>query len=500
MAKTLFKSSDKSNFILNMTEDQYAKIAAFAMFAACAATSVATIIPEVNDSISYNAASTGLTISGVFGMIAAVVALLKKYIKGSLLVPVLAFGAMLGWGALSLANSYDTDISLYGFPQRGEGLLAIMYYFGFFVAAASVRREKAARFMLYAITGVGLLNAVWAMIQIFTGKLLFYSYTDISLAVMAVTPSGLAQSPVFLSMLLCLAMAAALTISAVDENRMFRISAACCAALFAFVMVFTRTFAGICGVVLGVIAGTAIVIVRKRPKLKLLSVLAVVLAAVLGIVIAGTVKSGVFGGYHLYDGYIIWSDDAYQRVSSSGNYNQNTVEIEDTLDVYTYLNEKTFDIIKDEPAFGTGPEQLVYPQLYTRGGLAESAPVEDYIDINKGTFDKVYNEYLYTAATRGIPSALLLIAVLISVFLISRKKLREDKSGISTGYFLITVCGILMFLITCSNITSSPVLWVCAGLACAQFTAAPKVRKAKKTAEQAENKDEAKADEAEKDA
>ena len=481
MAKQLFKSSEKSNFILNMTEDQYSKIAAAAMLAACAATSIATIIPEVTDKIGYNAASTGLTISGVIGLIAAVVGLLKKYIKGSLLIPILAFAAMVCWGAVSAFNSYDSEIGIYGFPQRGEGLLALMYYFGFFTAAASVRREKAAKLVLYGITCIGLLNAVWAMIQIFTGELIFYSYTDISVLVMATTATGLAQSPIFLSMVLSLAAAAALTISATDEKKVIRIAAAVSAALFGFVMVFTRTFAGICGVVLAVIAGAVMVFSGKRPKIRLIPVIAVVLAAVLGIVIAGTVKSGTNDGYHLYDGYILWSDDAYHRLSSSGNYNQNTVDIEDTYDVYTYLNEKTIDIIKRDPALGTGPEQLVYPQLYTRGGLPESADTKDFIDLNKGTFDKNYNEYLYTAATRGIPSAILLVIVLISAVFIGKKKLRGDKSGLSTGFFLITLSGILMFLITCSNITYSPIFWVCAGLCCAHFTAEKKSKKPSKS-------------------
>ena len=479
MAKTLFKSSEKSNFILNMTEDQYSKIAAVAMLAACAATSIATIIPEVNENIGYNAVSTGLTVAGVIGMIVAVVSLLKKYVSGPLLVPVIAFAAMVGWGAVSVAYSYDTEIGFYGFPQRGEGLLAIMYYFGFFTAAASVRREKAAKIVLYGITGVGLLNAAWAMIQIFTGKLIFYSFKDISVFVMAISPTGLSQSPIFLSMVLCLAMTAALTICAADQKKALRISAGACAALFAFVMVFTRTFAGICGVVLGVIAGTAMILIKKRPKVRLLSVLAVILAAALGIFIAGTAKSGSNDGYHLYDGYILWSDDAFQRLSSSGNYNPETVDIEDTYDVYTCLTEKTIDIIKDAPAVGTGPEQLVYPQLYTRSVLPESAAPVDYISYNKGTFDKNYNEYLYTAATRGIPSAVLLILILLSAVSIGRKKLREDESGISTGFFLITVCGILMFIITCSNITFSPIFWVCAGLTCAGFKPAPVVRKSK---------------------
>jgi phage shock protein PspC (stress-responsive transcriptional regulator) len=468
MAKTIFKSSDKSNFILNMTEEQYAKLASYGLLAACFTTSAAAAIPEFTDSVTYTVAATGLAVSGVLCLILAMISLVKKYVGGRLILPVAAFALMVGWGAISLAKSYDTNVGFYGFPQRGEGLLALIFYFSFFVTAVTIRRDKGFSTLLGGIIGVGLLNAVWAMIQIFTGKLLFYSYTDISPNVLAVTPAGLSQSPIFLAMVLSLSLTAAVTVSASSDSRKKRIITALSACLFAFVMVFTRTLVGVCGAAIGVIAGFAAVFMMKKPKIRLLWVLAVLLTAVLGIVIAGTVKKGDdASGYKLYDGYILWSDDAFQRASASGVYDPRALEIDDTYDVYTYLNDKAINIMKKDRLFGTGPEQLVYPQIYTRGSFPETADVTDYAMANSGTFDKVYNEYIYTAATRGIPSLLLMFFVLFISLKSSWRKFAGSRDGINTAFLLLTLCGALIFLIGCSNITFSPIYWACVGAACA---------------------------------
>ena len=57
MAKTLLNSSEKSNFILNMTEETYSKLASIGLFAACFAVPLFTILPEVDSAHTYSAAS-----------------------------------------------------------------------------------------------------------------------------------------------------------------------------------------------------------------------------------------------------------------------------------------------------------------------------------------------------------------------------------------------------------------------------------------------------------
>lgn len=474
MAKTIFKSSEKSNFILNMTEEQYGKLASVGLVAACFTTSLFTILPTVSDTATYTFSAAGLAVSGVICMILALIALVKKYISRRIMLPAAAFGAMLLWSVVSMIFSYDFNVSFYGFPQRGEGIMALIYYFSFFITAASIKRSKSVSVLITGVIGIGLLNSIWSLIQIFADKLSYFAYLKISPYINTPAASGLAQSPIFLAMLLSLSLTAASADCILTESKKRRIFDIFCICLFSFVLIFTRTIMGAFGVAFGIAAMIITAIKGKVSKKRLLSVLVIVLSAIAAFIIGATIKSGAKDGYKFYDGYILWSDDAFQRIGSSGIYNTNRVDIEDPLDVYSYLNGETLKIIKKYPITGTGPEQLVYPQIYTRGDFAEDAPVSDFAALNAGTFDKVYNEYLYTAATRGIPSLIALLTVIVSVLLIVRRKNKGIYSQIDLTTGLLTICGTLAFFIGCSNITFSPIFWACAGAACTELNESSK--------------------------
>jgi O-antigen ligase len=81
----------------------------------------------------------------------------------------------------------------------------------------------------------------------------------------------------------------------------------------------------------------------------------------------------------------------------------------------------------------------------------------------------VYNEYIYTAATRGIPSLLALLAVILPALCISFKAMKKKRTAESTALFILTLSGALLFLIGCSSLPFSPVYWAIAGLACADL-------------------------------
>ena len=94
----------------------------------------------------------------------------------------------------------------------------------------------------------------------------------------------------------------------------------------------------------------------------------------------------------------------------------------------------------------------------------ENSDINAVISMNKGTFDKVYNEYLYTTATRGIPSLIALVVIIVSVLLAGIRKLKKSPSENTVCTFMIFISGIIIFFIGCSNITFSPVFWTIAGL------------------------------------
>ena len=104
MAKQLFNSSEKSNFILNMTEEKYSQLASYGLSLTCFTTAVFAVIPEFIDKLSYSIVSGGLAISGVICMILALIGMIKKYIDFKN-ISLWGFVFMLIWGIVSLINS-----------------------------------------------------------------------------------------------------------------------------------------------------------------------------------------------------------------------------------------------------------------------------------------------------------------------------------------------------------------------------------------------------------
>ena len=78
MSKQLFNSTEKSNFILNMTEEKYSQLASFGLASACFTTAIFASIPEFVDKLSYSIVSGGLAISGVICMVLALIAIVRN--------------------------------------------------------------------------------------------------------------------------------------------------------------------------------------------------------------------------------------------------------------------------------------------------------------------------------------------------------------------------------------------------------------------------------------
>lgn len=463
MAKQLFNTTEKSNFILNMTEEKYSQLAAYGLSAACFTTAIFAVIPEFVDKLSYSIVSGGLAVSGVACMVLALIGIMKKYIDCKKNLPLYLFAAMIVWGVVALVNSYSASTAFYGFSGRGEGLLAIIFYFGFFITAMCVRQEKTIEIIVNSLIASGILHSIFGLIQVFTGKLSHYRFASLKIKINAA--SGLAQSPIFLAMVLNLALTAALVTAVLTDSKKRRIFCIISACLFSFVMMFTYSLMGIVGIILAVLSAAVSVLIKKSPKIRLVSLLSGILPAVLSVIIVNTGAIGEISSYKLYDGYTLWWADSYMRLSASGIYDKDNLDISDTMAVYKYLNNKTSGIIRKYPIAGTGEDQLVYPQLYTTAGLdPESTDINSIIAVNKGTFDRVYNEYLYTAATRGIPSLIALVGLLVSVLVTGCKKIRKSPSENTICTFMLFVCGIIIFFIGCSNITFSPIFWTVSGL------------------------------------
>ena len=452
MAKTLFNTSENSNFILNLTEEKYSKMASVSLILPCILISLATIPCEFNiEEISYPIISGAMAICGVICMIMSIIAFIKGYVSKKKLIPVLSFGAMILWGVISLINSYDKAVSFYGFDGRGEGLLAIIFYFCFFVTASAISLDKFKTRVFDAVVISGAINSFWAILQLFAIVPNTYDYVS-SDNVNAV--SGLSQSPIFLAMILCIALVTAIIGGICFENKKRRIIYTVCAVIFSFVIMFTYTLVGIVSLVLGLISGIVTIVVKKSDKKNFVKILGMTFASICAVLLVNSGAVSESGAdYSLHDGSIMWFD-SFNRLGSSGNYNPELFDVNSTSDVYSYLTSETLDIIKENPLVGTGIENLVYPQLHSSLKIIE----------NNGTFDKNYNEYLYIMATRGIPSFIAYLAIIVSVLCIGVKRLKTEKGDIYTYLSLCAViCGSVIFIIGAGNIAFSSIFWIFVG-------------------------------------
>ena len=451
-----------------MTEDQYAKLVSGGIMAACFAVPLFTIPPELTRSVSYALTMGGLAVAGVFAMILALIGLMKKYISGKSIVPVAAFGVVVLWGVISMIAGNDFGIGMYGFTGRGEGVLALLFYFSFFTMCASAKREKVLSSIASGLIFSGLFHSIFALIQVFGKSVGFYRYADLRVRINAA--SGLAHSPLFLAVYLTFAMIAALFGIGFFKEKWKKIIAWAALCLMSFIMVFTYTFIGFCGLGLALIALFIAVFAGKALKLTLTAALGIVVPAVLGIVLVNAGAIGSISSYRLYDGRLLWWADSYIRLSASGDFDPERIDIDDTYDVYATMNAKALRIAGEDPLTGTGPDQMIYPQIYkTDFGDDIDRDLNDIIALNKGAFDRVYNEYINVAATRGIPSAIAVAAVLILSIaggISSAKKRRSWQPVMATA---ITVTGALLFLICCSSMAFAPIFWCTAGACCAVF-------------------------------
>ncbi len=462
MAKTIFNSSEKSNFILNMTEEQYSSLASKGLLAGLFGVPLFTLIPEISGNTGfYSLTASGLAIAGVICMIFALIGAMKKFINKTAVFPICIFGFIFLWGLISALASDYMQIGIYGYDGRNEGLMSLMFYLCIFVTASSLKRRKAVETVMNGIVGLGLLNSLWSLYQIASSN---GHYTMVSLRNKINAASGLSHSPIFLAMILTLCLIAAVVSYAVTDSKKKRVFLLVCSCLFSFVMMFTYCFIGIVGAALGVIAVFAAVIKAKAPKIRLLSVFSVILPAVLAVLLVNGGIVGDSGKYTLYDGQIFLWADSYMRISASGQPSSETLEL-GTYDTYATLNSKAMNIVSLHPVTGTGPDQLALSQLYNFDNFPEGTEYEvtDIVSQNKGVFDRVLNEYIYTAATRGIPSAVALVLLLIAVIVSAVKNLKESKDKTKGVMTACTICGALILLIGCGSTTFTPLFWTIAG-------------------------------------
>lgn len=494
MAKTLFHSSERSNFILNLKPERLrqlcCRVCMLSMLLLGGSMLLTELTQDVYGSLSDAISSGGAkgtfaylvlllrsvsamsAVGGVLALIFAFIALMKKQfdpkraaLPGALLCGIL----ILGYGSALL--SFDTNAALLGMDGRGRGVLALLFWGAFFVICSQLHRREAERLGVW-ITGYGLAQCLFALFQILPIRLpSSYDHMFPRLLVNVYLPSGLSSNPAAFAMLLTMLGMLALPMALYSREKKTRIYYTVGAGTFLFFLPRTQCLAGLVG--LGLMAVTGLVLGLRKGACKPGRTLAAVgLCAVLGFgtaALAPLVNDSKFltseedtalsAGYHLQDGSIVFLDGTY-RNDVCGQYSrqdaQGKFDLEQPLSIYPYMWEQAVRTIEKYPLLGTGADNYIYAQLRTSYTIVQNANI----------VDDPYNDYLYQAATRGIPALLLYLALAAVSLIRGGKAYKKGRAPIGLGallgaggYLLTAVCGI-------SALPVTPLFWMLLGLCC----------------------------------
>lgn len=492
MPKTIFHTTEKSNFILNMDLDKYRAFCVKLIAALLIAVAFSQMVfqlsaPHVLDfssmiaeggfggflalmAVVFRSVATFFSIFGVFTLIAMVIGMMRMQFSKSTAVPYGITLAMLLWALISVFHSFSIRDALFGQDGRDEGWIAMWFYASLLYLGSMLRRKENLCRMMNVVMGIGLVQCLWGLIQSlpvdfpneysFIGPLL---YENLHL------PSGLTDSPItyamLLSMLLCIAIPAAIC----SKEKKQRVFALVSAGFSMLMLLKTQTIASLIGAACAMLLAVVLFVVHHKKAVGKAWLVPTVLAcslAVSGVWVYFTPSiNGVYknpnnqqidNGFALYDGGIVW-DDGFYRLSTASPYNpirEHDFEIEDAGSVLSYAWSEGVRAIKKYPVLGTGPDSFWYMQLRQSMTLGS----------NVNGVDRPYNDFLFIAATRGILSLVLYLTLLVVCLLRGFRYRKETGSWVYLSAAFAVIAYTATSMVGISVLTVTPLLWVMLGI------------------------------------
>lgn len=465
MPKTIFGTTEKSNFILNM---KYETVSKWINGLLCACIIVPLLggmfITFVTKASSF--LGSFLYATGFSCILFFIVQLLRKDIS---LKSYPAAFIIFGMALLAAASYYKVVINydsqeyintaIMGELGRYEGLLSLLAYFGIFLLAMTVKKRASVRTVLDILVGAGIVQAIFAVMQHIPWGFPsdFRDLPALLLLKNVHLSSGLADSPIFYGSFLTLASGAAIIGAVYDESVIRARVYGASAAAFFLTGLFTSSVVPLIGIGTALVIAVAIELFRKNSirfegrKLsspgKRLAVLIIVYVIIFALVFA-------FQGIYLRDKAIAYSDGFYRLFiigAPSPVHEQSLWQIG---------AERSFALIKENPLLGVGPDLMAKVQISREDMFTDS-------------IDRSYNEYLYIAATRGIPSLILYAALLVMTFIRLFKGMKEFYSDGKMWFRPALLTAALAYSVqaffSASAVTVAPFFWLIAGMAWSGF-------------------------------
>ena len=466
MPKTIFGTTEKSNFILNM---KFTTVRRWVLGILCACIIVPLIGGMFITGIEGTSSFLGsfLYATGFSCILFYIVLLLRKDIEfkkypAAFLIIGLAVLTFASYYSVFLSGATQEDINtmLMGELGRYEGLLALFAYFGIFLLATAVMKYSAVKTIFDILVGTGIVQAIVAVMQHIPWDFPsdFRKLPAILLLKDVHLSSGLSDSPIFYGSFLTIVSAVAISGAIYDKNiKRARIYGAA-SALFFLTGLFTSSVVPLIGI------GAALVVtlileftagkdgtkfengVLKSSRKRLLAII-ISFAAIFGIVLAAQ-------GIYLRDKAIAYTD-AYNRLFIvAGSPSPVTEESHWEIGA-----ERSLAMIKEHPLLGVGPD------MFAKAQFTEELAVD--------SIDRSYNEYLYIAATRGILSLVIYLALLGATIFRLAKNLKQFGNDREKWFRPALLTAIIAYSVqayfSVSAVTVAPFFWLLLGISWSEF-------------------------------
>lgn len=466
MPKTIFGTTEKSNFILNMKDRTIQKLLRIVLL-------MGIILPEIGAILSAFTPLSSvcsvicLYIAGFSGLLVYLIVMLRGEIKflsnkSYIIIVLIAVFTLVSYYGIIIRGGSDTMMktSLFGEDGRYEGMIALFAYLGVFLAATCIVKYKDVMAILDTLIGVGILQAVIAVLQHIPNLNFPSDFNDLPypyLTKYCYLSSGLADSPIFYGSFLTLVFSIALCGAIYDKdkkrNRVYAVSAM----LFLLTGLFTSSIVAIIGIgsaLLIAVVIDAVGAIKRRDVIEDVSIKVrnkkwfVMIASLMAIGIAVFYLQGIY----IRDLDIAYSDAYYRLFIVNGP----SLKVEHTL--YEIAWGRSIEFIKAHPITGLGPDCMAIFQI-------------NHTDYSVSSIDRSYNEYLYIAATRGIPSLIAYISLLVFTIIKLAKSMKSffanTENWIKPALLTAVIAYSIQGFFSASAITVAPFFWLLLGIACA---------------------------------
>ena len=474
MPKTIFGTSEKSNFILNMKPSTLYKWVTLVL-AACIA------LPQIGGFFAAGF-STNTSLPAIFlytvGFMAIlffIIAAIKNEFSFKENKIVWFMIALVVWAFASYYSvviSFNSSSEYYpsfieeiintaimGELGRNEGLLAFFAYAGVFLLALLVNSKKSMQLLLDITVGLGIMQGLIAVMQHIPGLKFLTLYDNLPTLALdkVMLSSGLTGSPIFYGSYISIVMAIAFA-GAVFSRNILRARIYGAAALLLWLTgLFTSSIVPMISGVCILIVMTVIVLVQKKKGgVSFEGGLLKSAMARYGVIAGGMavifVLVLIFQGIYLRDRAIAFYD-AYFNLFIVNAYHPK----EDRC-LYEICFEKAVGYIKEYPLFGVGPDCM--------------AKMEGIDQNTVSPIDKIYNDFLNTAVSRGIPSLVIYLAFVIAVIKKAVSGISDFFTDSENWYRAAVLTAVIAYLVqsfvSVSAVAVAPLFWLVCGLACAK--------------------------------